>query len=179
MRIYRNGRFIDCGWQYADKADEGPMPRRAILPLAAWRAAVAALGGKPVLFGVSIAADEIDAAPVHTIARAPLIVIALAKFTDGRAYSLARRMRESFGFAGEIRATGDVLLDQIALLERCGFDSFEIKDAATLKALERGHVPTLTTAYQPTARGSTPLRPTLIRQPSRPPQQDFATEPRS
>jgi uncharacterized protein (DUF934 family) len=46
-----------------------------------------------------------------------------AKFTDGRAYSQAYLLRRRMGFAGDIRATGDVLVDQVAQLQRSGFSS--------------------------------------------------------
>ena len=45
------------------------------------------------------------------------------KFTDGRAYSQAFLLRRRLGFTGEIRATGDVLVDQLVQMERTGFDS--------------------------------------------------------
>ena len=45
------------------------------------------------------------------------------KFTDGRAYSQAFLLRRRLGFAGEIRATGDVLIDQLVQMQRTGFDS--------------------------------------------------------
>ncbi len=44
------------------------------------------------------------------------------KFTDGRAYSQAFLLRRRSGFTGEIRATGDVLIDQLVQMERSGFD---------------------------------------------------------
>ena len=44
------------------------------------------------------------------------------KFTDGRAYSQAFLLRRRLGFKGEIRATGDVLIDQLVQMERTGFD---------------------------------------------------------
>jgi uncharacterized protein (DUF934 family) len=57
------------------------------------------------------------------------------KFSDGRAYSQAVVLRRRRGFTGEIRATGDVLLDQILLMQRTGFDS------AVLRADQNaGHV---------------------------------------
>lgn len=49
--------------------------------------------------------------------------IAFPAFTDGRGYSAARILREA-GFTGELRAVGDVLVDQIAFMRRCGFDAF-------------------------------------------------------
>ena len=45
------------------------------------------------------------------------------KFTDGRAYSQAFLLRRRLGFTGEIRATGDVLIDQLVQLQRTGFDA--------------------------------------------------------
>ncbi len=45
------------------------------------------------------------------------------KFTDGRAYSQAYLLRQRMRFAGEIRATGDVLIDQLLQMKRSGFDA--------------------------------------------------------
>lgn len=55
--------------------------------------------------------------------RLALIEISFPAFRDGRGYSAARILREA-GYAGELRAQGDVLVDQIPLMRRCGFDSF-------------------------------------------------------
>ena len=49
------------------------------------------------------------------------IELVFPKFTDGRAYSQAYLLRRRLGFAGDIRATGDVLIDQLVQLQRCGF----------------------------------------------------------
>ncbi len=55
--------------------------------------------------------------------RIALIQVSFPAFTDGRGYSAARILREA-GYDGELRAQGDVLLDQIRYMHRCGFDSF-------------------------------------------------------
>ena len=68
--------------------------------------------------------------------RLSLIEVSFPKFRDGRGYSIASILREA-GYAGELRAAGDVLVDQIPLMRRCGFDSFAPEspiDAATLEA---------------------------------------------
>lgn len=57
------------------------------------------------------------------LGRLRLIEVAFPKFRDGRGYSAARILREA-GFTGEIRAAGDVLVDQIGFMRRVGFDSF-------------------------------------------------------
>ncbi|MBC5767765.1 DUF934 domain-containing protein [Ramlibacter albus] len=50
------------------------------------------------------------------------------KFTDGRAYSQAYLLRRRRGFKGDIRATGDVLVDQVVQMQRTGFSSAVLKD---------------------------------------------------
>lgn len=84
-----------------------------------------------------------------------LIEVNFPAFTDGRGYSAARVLREA-GYTGELRAVGDVLVDQLAAMRRCGFDSFEpdkpFDPADAEAALARwDHV------YQPAADGRTPI----------------------
>lgn len=55
--------------------------------------------------------------------RIALVEVNFPSFGDGRGYSAARILREA-GYAGELRAVGDVLVDQIAFMRRCGFDAF-------------------------------------------------------
>lgn len=55
--------------------------------------------------------------------RLSLVEVAFPKFRDGRGYSAGRILREA-GYKGELRAQGDVLVDQILFMRRCGFDSF-------------------------------------------------------
>jgi uncharacterized protein (DUF934 family) len=55
--------------------------------------------------------------------RVSLIEVDFPAFGDGRGYSAAQILRES-GYTGELRASGDVLLDQVAHMRRCGFDAF-------------------------------------------------------
>lgn len=98
-----------------------------VVPLAQWQ------GEPAVLLGT---ADD-PAALVAGLDRLTTIVIEFPHFTDGRGYSMARLLRERYGFRGEIRAAGEVLRDNLFYLERCGFDSFVLGDQANLeKALE-------------------------------------------
>ena len=60
---------------------------------------------------------------VPHLGRLKLVEIAFPKFRDGRGYSSAAVLRQA-GFTGEIRAAGDVLVDQIGFMRRVGFDSF-------------------------------------------------------
>ena len=87
--------------------------------------------------------------------RLALIEISFPAFGDGRGYSAARILREE-GYRSELRAEGDVLVDQIAYMRRCGFDSFAPSDPIDGDALERAmdrydHV------YQKTVDGRAPI----------------------
>ena len=66
--------------------------------------------------------DDVRALIPH-LGQLRLVEIAFPKFRDGRGYSSARILREA-GFGGEIRAAGDVLVDQIEFMRRAGFDAF-------------------------------------------------------
>ena len=56
--------------------------------------------------------------------RMALVEVNFPAFGDGRGYSSARMLREA-GYEGELRAEGDMLVDQLAYMRRCGFDAFE------------------------------------------------------
>ena len=71
------------------------------------------------------------------IAQATRIDLHFPSFTDGRAYSQAYLLRKRFGFAGDLRATGDVLIDQLLLMERTGFSSAVLAADADLAAAQR------------------------------------------
>ena len=72
--------------------------------------------------------------------RVRLVEVDFPKFRDGRGFSTARVLRE-MGYSGEIKATGDVLVDLVFFMRRCGFDSFApdvpFNDADVQAALTR------------------------------------------
>jgi len=81
-----------------------------------------------------------------------LVALVFPSFRDGRAYSQARLLRERYGFRGELRATGQVLRDQLLFLQRAGFDAFELtKDADAAAFAEAVH--RYSVFYQPTGDG--------------------------
>lgn len=89
------------------------------------------------------------------LSRIELVEVNFPSFGDGRGYSAARILREA-GYTGELRAVGDVLVDQIAYMRRCGFDAFEpdapFDDNDVAAAFERfPHV------YQEAADSRTPI----------------------
>ena len=84
--------------------------------------------------------------------RLEIVAVAFPAFNDGRGFSHASLLRQRFGYANELRAVGDVLIDQIPLMLRCGFDSFSVTNATALKRLAEHRLPGIPHHYQPTAR---------------------------
>ena len=114
------------------------------------------LADEPDLFlnrGGPLAVELQPGESVHPLApylpRLDLIALVFPKFSDGRNFSAARLLRERYAYAGELRATGDVLQDQIPLMRRCGIVSFEVRHAPTRAALLAGRLPEMHHFYQP------------------------------
>lgn len=118
MPLYREGSI-------APVPNDGPQP----LALAEWL--------KAPTQAVALAnTDELDAIKTH-LGRLKLIALNFPKYTDGRAYTQGRLLRGRLGYRGELRATGQVLRDQLPFMLRCGFDSFESDQQGFGPALAR------------------------------------------
>jgi uncharacterized protein (DUF934 family) len=149
MALWRDGGFAEDVWTTLDDAAPAPPAGALIVSFARWSAERDALIGRADPVGVAVAAGKEALAQLPEAASRPLVALNFPKFADGRAFSYAELLRERFDFAGDLRATGDVLLDEIALMLRCGFTSFEVMDEPTLRALREGHVPKASLFYQP------------------------------
>ncbi len=86
--------------------------------------------------GVLELANDVDprTLPLEGVSR---IDLQFPAFTDGRAYSQAFLLRRRLGFAGELRATGDVLIDQLLQMQRTGFDVAVLKEGVDASAAQR------------------------------------------
>ncbi|HXE23288.1 MAG TPA: DUF934 domain-containing protein [Roseiarcus sp.] len=151
MPLWRREGFVDDAW--AIVGDEGPVPEEGaiVVSLKRWLSEREALASQPGPVGVKVEAGADAQAHLGDLAGRPLIALAFGRFADGRSFSYARLLRDRYGFRGELRATGDVLIDEIPLMLRCGFDSFEVTNAPTLRALEAGQLPGSPLHYQPSS----------------------------
>jgi uncharacterized protein (DUF934 family) len=100
------------------------------------------------------AGDDARALLPH-LERLALVEVSFPSFRDGRGYSAARVLREA-KYEGELRAAGDVLVDQIAFMRRCGFDSFAPEAPIDPDALTRA-LGRFADHYQPAADAATPV----------------------
>jgi len=155
--LVRHRRLATDSWRLLEDAAAAlPAAGGVIVPLAAFRARRDELLARAAPVGVQLAANEGPEALAADLGRLALVAVHFPKFADGRGFSTARLLRERHGYAGEIRAVGDVLVDQLLFLERCGFDSFALRDdqdpAAALAAFAA-----LGDAYQGTVAEPRPL----------------------
>jgi uncharacterized protein (DUF934 family) len=104
---------------------------------------------------VRLEPDDDARALIPFLDRLTLVEIAFPKYRDGRGYSSARILREA-GYTGELRAQGDVLVDQIAFMKRCGFDSFAPEASLNPEAVERA-LSTYSEFYQKAADAVVPV----------------------
>ncbi len=104
---------------------------------------------------VRLESDDDARALLPYLDRMALIEVAFPKFRDGRGYSAARILREA-GYTGELRAQGDVLVDQIPLMRRCGFDAFAPEAAIDTVVLARA-LARYDYVYQKAADGRQPI----------------------
>ena len=84
--------------------------------------------------------------------RLDIVAVAFPAFNDGRAFSHASLLRQRLGYANELRAVGDVFIDQIPLMLRVGIDSGAGTNDTALKLLSENRLPGIPHYYQPTAR---------------------------
>jgi uncharacterized protein (DUF934 family) len=87
--------------------------------------------------GVRLKPDEPVEQLADVLPHLAVIALEFPTFRDGRGYSTAASLRDSYGYTGEIRAVGEVLRDQAFCLIRCGFDAFEPSDGSRLDAWAR------------------------------------------
>jgi uncharacterized protein (DUF934 family) len=130
--IIKHQQVVADTWRPLRPAADGtppqiPLAGDIIVPLALW------LGHSDVLLlragklGVWLDSHEDPALIADDLRHFALVAVNFPRFTDGRGYSIARLLRERYGWRGELRAIGDVGRDQLFYLSRCGFDAFELR----------------------------------------------------
>ena len=127
-------------WQTVG-GEDGPQPHppvraNSLLTLEQWHAVRDSWPGA-VPAGV-IVPNSVDIETLAAdLAALALVVLQFPKWVDGRAYTQARLLRARLRFAGQVRATGDVLVDMVPLLARTGFDAVQLRPDQKQDAAER------------------------------------------
>ncbi|HET9535326.1 MAG TPA: DUF934 domain-containing protein [Mesorhizobium sp.] len=152
-RLWTPQGFREDEWHTAESAEARAGSPRSILPLQVFldldpevgRSAQGQLG---VLL---LPADPVEKI-VPFLDTLSLVVLAFPAFNDGRSFSKAELLRSRYGFTGALRATGQVLIDQLPHMLRLGFNEFEVSHPTLIARLEAGRTGGLPLYYQPTAK---------------------------
>jgi len=130
--LIKNNALVDDEWTVlrlheGEAADSVTVPAgKVIVPLPVWNCQHEALQGRKEL-GLWLASFERAEDIPDDVQRFPVIAVDFHKYTDGRGHTLAYRLRNQYGYRGELRAMGDVLRDQLFYLHRVGFDTFSVR----------------------------------------------------
>ena len=165
--LFRDGAFIADPFRAWSEGDDLASVRYTHLPLKLFLQNREAVLANPHPLGLLVSpGDRIEDAAAD-LGRFASIAVHFPGFTDGRGYSSARLIAERYRYQGELRATGDVLMDQVPLMRRCGITAFVVTHPATRKALESGHLTTVNLFYQPVGVTEVPVgtRPFLRKVP--------------
>lgn len=158
--IIKSGSLATDNWRRLDPAGalEASIAAGAplLVALADWLDLRERLLASGLPLGVALDGHDDPNPLLADLTTLALIAIRIPKFTDGRGYSLARLLRSRHGYRGELRATGDVLHDQLFYLKRCGFDAFELRADQDPQAALTAFAP-FSAAYQASADQVHPL----------------------
>ncbi|RCL02785.1 MAG: hypothetical protein JSC188_000310 [Candidatus Tokpelaia sp. JSC188] len=124
-----------------------------ILPLTRWLQIVEKIDGEILRkTGIFAEAGEDIKPLLPFLDVVSVIALNFPKFSDGRSYSTAMQLKQTYCYRGELRAVGDVLIDQVSNMLRCGFDTLEVKHQLTQIRLKEYSKEIFPGFYQPGAR---------------------------
>jgi uncharacterized protein (DUF934 family) len=150
VQLIRDGDIVESTWQHVSEDTESLPGGDVTVALAYWMDNKQALLERSGRVGVRVEAGDDPMELSKDLDQLPLIVLEIEALVDGRSYSHAYLLRQRLGYAGEIRAIGDVYRDQINFLARCGVNAFELSEGDdiedALKAFRDYSV-----VYQPSA----------------------------
>ncbi|SFU13422.1 DUF934 domain-containing protein [Mesorhizobium sp. YR577] len=152
-RLWTPEGFREEEWTHAEGAEALSGNGRFILPLQAF------LDLDPEVrksarerLGVLLQPGDAVEAIVDLLDQLSLVALAFPAFTDGRSFSKAELLRSRHQFEGAVRATGQVLIDQLPHMLRLGFNEFEVSHPTLIARLEAGQTGGIPLYYQPTAK---------------------------
>jgi len=152
--MIKDGQVIENTWALLTDEHATTTEPQSIIALNRYLESDDAKASKDVGVFLENDTDLVDIA--KQLLDAPVIAINFPGFMDGRGFSLARLLRERYGYQGEIRAVGHVIRDQLTYLKRCGFSSFCFADDVDVNAALNS-LNDFTEAYQTSVEITEPL----------------------
>lgn len=160
--ILKNGQVHNDHWQVlhleadADPAAQAVTAGQWLVPFNVWIAQRDALKARAGEIGVWLSPHDDLNAVAAEFAAWPLVAIDFPKFTDGRGYSIAWRLRNHHKYTGELRAIGNVLVDQLFFMLRVGFDTLALDPKVSTETAVK-HLTPFPDVYQGSTDNPAPL----------------------
>lgn len=155
-KVIENGQVVEDTWQRIAKDDAVPTSGNVFVSLETWQAEKDALTSRQDSVGIWVNGEVDFDALVEASKSVSAIALHFDKFADGRSYSHAYLLRTRHGFEGQLRATGDVLRDQMFYYQRVGFDVLDIREDKDIVAAVES-LRDFSVKYQPSADGAAPV----------------------
>ena len=158
MKIIKDQVIVEDSWERLSEIEtDASMPAGdVIISFACWLEHKDALADRERKLGVCINGDDDTHEVAKDIEHFDLIALDFPAFVDGRSYSHARLLRDRYNFKGELRAVGDVLRDQLFYMQRCGINSFQLREDKDLEDALNAFTE-LSVKYQTAADGAEPV----------------------
>lgn len=153
-KLWARDGFREDEYSLADDLEQAGDAPAVILPLDAWLALdeeLRRISNRRI--GVLVAAGDLIDPLLPWLEHIPLIALQFPAYTDGRSYSKAELLKQRYGYAGELRGVGDVLIDQVVLMLRAGFDTLQVTNPVAQRRLAENNLVDTPGYYQP-GRGS-------------------------
>ena len=146
-QLLKDGKIVANSWQLV-RADSETVPEgNVLLSLSHWLRSRQIHSHHVGEIGLWLESHEEIESLTDEMMDIPVIAINFPKFVDGRGFSAARLLRERCGYRGELRAIGEIIRDQLFLMQRCGFNAFQFSSEIDLAEASKS-LRDFTVAYQ-------------------------------
>lgn len=156
QKMLSHGVVAENNWTVLEQPIEAIPAGDILVPLSYWLEHRGELSQQTALVGVWLDSDEEVEVLENDLSQLPVVALNFPKFVDGRGFSSARLLRDRYDYQGEIRAIGNVIQDQLFMLQRCGFTQFSLAPEVDLQAAAKS-LSDFSEGYQTAADQAQPL----------------------
>ena len=155
-KMLSHGAVADNNWTVLQQPVESIPAGDILVPLNYWLEHRVELKQQSGQVGVWLDSDEEVESLADDLPQLPVVALNFPKFVDGRGFSSARLLRDRYDYQGEVRAIGNIIQDQLFMLQRCGFSQFSLANDIDLEAAAKS-LNDFSDGYQTAADQAEPL----------------------
>ena len=155
-KMLSHGAVADNNWTVLQQPVASIPAGDILVPLNYWLEHRVELKQQSGQVGVWLDSDEEVESLADDLPQLPVVALNFPKFVDGRGFSSARLLRDRYDYQGEVRAIGNIIQDQLFMLQRCGFSQFSLANDIDLEAAAKS-LNDFSDGYQTAADQAEPL----------------------